>query len=77
MSTKFNYRLKMVEYALEHGVSQATGEYKTTRKTIRKWFGRFKQEGLRGLEDKKRAPKHIPHKLRPEDEVSRPRGQNH
>ena len=69
MSIKFNYRLRMVEYALRHGKSQAAREYKTTRKTVRKWVERFEQEGLDGLKDRKKAAKHIPHKLRSEDEA--------
>jgi transposase-like protein len=69
MSIKFNYRLRMVEYALEHGNSQAAREYRTTRKTVRKWVQRFEQEGLDGLKDRKKAPHHIPHKLRSEDEA--------
>jgi transposase len=69
MSIKFNYRLRMVEYALKHDKSQAAKEYKTTRKTVRKWVERFEQEGLGGLKDKKKAPKHIPHKLKLEDEA--------
>jgi len=69
MSNKFNYRLRMVEYALKYGKSQAARECKTTRKTVRKWVERFRQEGLEGLRDKKKAPKYIPHKLKPEDET--------
>jgi transposase len=66
---KFNFRLRMVEYALQHGISSAAREYETTRKTVRKWVQRFKQEGLEGLKDRKRTPKHIPHKLKPENET--------
>lgn len=68
MSNKFNYRFRIVEYAFKYGKSRAAREYKTTRKTIRKWVGRFKQEGLKGLEDRKKTPEYIPHKLRPEEE---------
>jgi len=59
----------MVECALKHGKSQAAKEYKTTRKTVRKWVVRFKEGGLEGLKDKRKAPKHIPHKLKLEDEA--------
>jgi transposase len=69
MSSKFNYRLRMVEYALKHDKSQAAKEYKATRKTVIKWVERFEQEGLAGLKAKKRTPKHIPHKLKPEEEA--------
>ena len=69
MSSKFNFRLRMIECALQYGISQAAKEYTTTRKTVRKWVSRFKEEGLAGLEDRKKIPKHIPHKLKPEDEA--------
>lgn len=69
MSTKFSYRLSLVKYALEHGVSQAAREYKTTRKTVRKWMKRYEEEGLDGLKNRRKAPKDIPHKLKPEEEA--------
>ena len=69
VSSKFNHRFKMIECALQHGISPAAGEYETTRKTVRKWVLRFKQEGLEGLKDKKKTPKHIPRKLKPEEEA--------
>jgi len=59
----------MVQYALQNDISKAAREYKTTRKTVRKWMKRYQEEGLEGLKDKKRAPHHIPHKLKPEDEA--------
>ena len=68
MSTKFDYRLKVVEFAKLYGVSAAAREFKTTRKTVRKWRDRFKQEGLPGLQDKSRAPHNIPHKMSKEKE---------
>lgn len=37
MSTKFNYRFVIVEYALQYSISQAARQYRTTRKTVRKW----------------------------------------
>ena len=69
MSNKFNFRFSMVRYALQNSISEAAREYKTTRKTVRKWVKRYQEEGLEGLKDKKRAPHHIPHKLKPEDEA--------
>ncbi|UCG82773.1 MAG: transposase [Dehalococcoidia bacterium] len=68
MSNRFNYRLRMVEHACEHGISSAAQEYKTSRVTVRKWVRRYREEGLEGLKDRKRAPGHIPHKLKPEEE---------
>src|SRR2546421_3792047 len=41
-------------------------EYAITRKTGHKIWSRFKAEGLCGLEDKRRVPKHIPHRTSPE-----------
>jgi transposase len=69
LSNVFDYRLKMVEYAQRYGKSAAAGEFKTTRKTVRKWVGRFEQNGLEGLKNLSRAPKNIPHKMDLEDEA--------
>lgn len=68
LSNAFDYRLKMVEYALQAGITAAAREFETTRKTVRKWVGRFKQNGLGGLNELSRAPKHIPHKMSIEKE---------
>ena len=68
MSNKFNYRLRMVEYALKNDISEAAREYRTTRKTVRKWVNRYKEYGLEGLKDMKKTPKNIPHKLKEVDE---------
>ncbi len=66
MSNPFSYRLRMVEYALTHSISAASKEYKTTRKTVRKWAGRYRKYGLDGLKDKSKAPRRIPHKMQKE-----------
>ena len=68
MSTTFNLRLDMVERAEVLGISRTAREYRTTRNTVRKWLKRHHAEGLNGLKDKSRAPKHIPHKTSPEIE---------
>jgi len=68
MSNKFDYRLKMVEFAKMHNISLAAREFKTTRKTIRKWLYRYEQVGLAGLKDKPKTPKYIPHKMSKEEE---------
>lgn len=44
------------------GISETARYYKTTRNTVRKWLVRYNQQGLRGLTNRKRIPKHIPHK---------------
>lgn len=65
----FKLRLEMVKRCLEVGVSQAAREFKTTRKTVRKWMKRYKEKGLEGLKDLSRAPHHIRHKTPPEKAV--------
>ena len=68
MSNKFDYRLKMVEYAKMHSISEAAREFRTTRKTVSKWLYRYEEHGLEGLRDRPRSPKHIPHKMTKENE---------
>lgn len=60
MKTKFNFRYHVVEYAKTHSVTEAAREFQTTRKTVRKWMKRFKQQGLRGLEDQSESPSFHP-----------------
>jgi transposase-like protein len=63
MSNAFDLRLRMVKMAGEEGISATARYYRTTRKTVRKWVRRYRQGGLKALEDRKRAPKRIPHKM--------------
>lgn len=67
--SNFNLRLQMVTKAESVNVSEATRFYGTTRVTVRKWLRRYKKYGLDGLRDLKRTPKHIPHKMKQEDEA--------
>ncbi len=69
MSNKFNLRLELVRFAREHGVSVAAREFKTTRKTVRKWRNRFETDHTKGLLDRSRAPHHIPHRMPEEKEM--------
>jgi transposase len=69
MSNTFDYRLKMVQWAKGKGISSASREFKSTRKTVRKWTGRYEQSGFDGLKDLSRAPKHIPHRMGREAEA--------
>ena len=68
LSNAFDYRLKMVEFAMQIGIAVAAREFVTTRKTVRKWVGRFNQNGLDGLNELSRTPKRIPHKMSVEKE---------
>ena len=61
--SKYNLRYQMVEKAKETNISESARYYDTTRKTVRKWLRRIKEQGLSGLNDKSRAPKYIPHKM--------------
>jgi transposase len=55
-------RKQMAIHAERFGVSEAAEAFGTTRKTVRLWRDRYRAEGMRGLADRSRAPKHIPHK---------------
>ena len=68
MKNIFNIRKKMVEYALENGISAAANNYGTTRKTVRKWVNRYILNGTKGLKDRSRAPNHSPLKMGKEEE---------
>jgi transposase len=67
--SNFNLRLQMVTRAQGTNISEAARFYGTTRLTVRKWLKRYLRHGLDGLKDIKKTPKHIPHKLKTEDEA--------
>jgi transposase len=69
LATKFNLRLEIVLCAREHGLSETSRRYETTRKTVRKWLRRHETRGLDGLKDQKRTPKNIPHKMDKQNEA--------
>lgn len=58
----FDLRLRMVKLATEREIFQASRHYDTTWNALPKWLRRYREQGLRGLEDRSRSPKHIPHK---------------
>ena len=68
MSNPFNLRLAIVRFSRENGVSEAAREFKTTRKTVRKWRDRYGSDHTQGLLDRSRAPHRIPHKMAEEKE---------
>lgn len=65
----FHVRYQLVKEAQENGISEASRKFGTTRKTVRKWVKRHKEKGFAGLEEERRSPKRIPHKMKPEDEA--------
>ncbi len=63
MKNAFNYRLQLVTYARQHGIKAAAREYRTPVLTVRKWFRRWKEQGVKGLQELSRAPHSCPHKI--------------
>jgi transposase len=65
---KFAVRYQMVMSALSKGIRPTMREFRCSRNTVRLWLRRYEQQGLAGLEERSRAPHHIPHKTPPEVE---------
>src|SRR5579872_5796078 len=63
MKNAFNYRLRLVTYARQHGIKKATRDFATTVPTVRKWVQRYQAQGLKGLQELSRAPHSCPHKI--------------
>jgi transposase len=63
-------RLVMVRRVVEEGwsLTEAAEAAGVSEKTCSKWVGRFRAEGVAGLEDRSSAPKSVPHRT-PEDRV--------
>ena len=62
LRSPYTFRIKLVQYAHEHGVSAAARAFATTRKTVRKWLTRYQAHGTVGLRDASKAPHVVPHK---------------
>ena len=60
--SRFEFRLEMVRFALEHGIREGRRVYGCSRNTVRLWVRRYQAEGAGGLQERSRAPKTIPHK---------------
>ncbi len=60
------HRYQMVQYALSHGVKPTARIFGTSPPVVRKWLGRFKENGYAGLADLSRRPHHSP-RATPED----------
>ena len=56
------YRVKMVEYAINHGIKAAARYCACSRNTVRKWLKRWKEEGPKGLRNRSRRPRNSPNK---------------
>jgi transposase-like protein len=56
------FRVKLVEYAIKHGIKGAARCFSCSRNTVRKWLRRWKEEGPKGLKNRSRRPKVSPNK---------------
>jgi transposase len=63
MKNAFNYRLRLVTHARQHGIKAAARAFRTTVPTVRKWRRRYAGQGLKGLQELSRAPHSCPHKI--------------
>jgi len=63
MKNAFNYRLRLVTHARQHGIKAAARAFRTTVATVRKWRRRHEGQGLKGLQELSRAPHSCPHKI--------------
>ena len=59
----FNYRLRLVTHARQHGIKAAARAFRATVPTVRKWLRRYQAQGLQGLQELSRAPRSCPHKI--------------
>ncbi len=66
MKNPFNYRLSLVSFARQQGIRAAARTFQTTVLTVRKWLRRYRDQGLKGLQARSRAPHCCPHKIRGE-----------
>lgn len=63
MKNAFNYRLRLVTHARQHGLKAAARAFRTTVPTVRKWKQRYEEQGLKGMKEHSRAPHSCPHKI--------------
>jgi hypothetical protein len=63
MPNAFNYRLRLVAHARQHGIKTAARAFRTTVPTARKRLRRYERQGLKGLQELSRAPYSGPHKI--------------
>jgi transposase len=63
MKNPFDYRLRLVAHARQHGIKAAARAFQTTVPTVRKWLRRHQAQGLKGLQELSRAPRSCPHKI--------------
>jgi len=62
MKDAYNHRLRLVESAKQRGIKPTARLFATSTLTVRKWWRRYQQQGLSGLQEHSRAPHHHPQK---------------
>jgi transposase len=65
---QFALRYQIVLSALSKGIRPTMRAFRCSRNTVRLWLRRYQEQGLAGLQERSRAPHHIPHKAPPEVE---------
>jgi transposase InsO family protein len=62
--TPMDQRIKLIGDWLSDDYSKMdlSRRYGVSRPTVDKWIGRYEEEGAGGLEERKRAPRHCPHR---------------
>jgi transposase-like protein len=55
MPNAFDYRLRLVTHARQHGIKGAARAFRTTVPTVRKWLRRYQAQKLDGLKELSRA----------------------
>ena len=65
---RFDLRLHLVQKANENGIRAAARAFRCSVNTVTKWRDRYEVDGLKGLEERSRAPKTHPNQTSPEEE---------
>ena len=60
-------RSEMVHMVYESGLKATARFYNTDRNTVRKWYRRYKIEGIKGLRDRNRRPNRSPRRIKEKD----------
>ena len=66
MKNAYNHRLRLVESAKQRGIKPTARLFATSTLTVRKWWRRYQQHGLAGLQERSRAPRRHPLKTSPQ-----------
>ena len=56
-------RQDIVKYAQEYGIKAAARHFGCSKNTVKKWVARHKEGGIKALQNERRKPHNIPHKL--------------